>query len=83
MNAKGRKGGNRNGNIDLEKIKRLKTLLEEKPRSLAELRELFGFRTATHVEHLVYTATSHILIDEYKAGRGRNSCTMYALMERR
>lgn len=79
MNAKGKKGGNRNGNIDFAKIKQLKALLEERPRSFAELRELFGFRTATQVEHLIYTATTHILIYEYRASRGR---IMYALMER-
>lgn len=79
MTAKGKKGGNRNGNIDFAKIKQLKALLEERPRSFTELRELFGFRTATQVEHLIYTATTHILIYEYRTNRGR---IMYALMER-
>ena len=72
-------GRNRNSNINLTKIKQLKALLEERPRSFTELRELFGFRTATQVEHLIYIATTHILIYEYRASRGH---IMYALMER-
>lgn len=79
MNAKGKKGGNRNGNIDFAKIKQLKALLEERPRSFTELRKLFGFRTATQVEHLIYTATTHILIYEYRESKGH---IIYALMER-